>query len=140
MTAIALANSAIAGSSVSQLRNPGTQTYTDIFPGGPSISGIRIATDGDVDQRGSSGYTDRGDWLNSGSTSNYEVRFTQNSGDALDGDTLNTYHALSSNREVRLDTPGGTEAANITVDIRHATNTSDAISFVCTLSTDATPI
>ena len=143
MTGIAMAAAgAMAASESSFLTNPGTQTYFDISLGSTSTSGIRIATDGDVDERNDAAYSDNGDWLLAGGTaSDYEVQFAQNSGDTLAGDTLSTYHALSSSREVRLVTSTSeTLAANITVTIRHATNTSDSISFTCTLSADESPL
>ena len=139
MTAIALATSAAAAAQASLLIDPGLQVYSAFNPGGPpQTSGIRIATDRDVDENENGAYTDRADWLEaSGTPSEYEVQFVQNSGDTLGGAALSTYHALSSSREITLASIG---TANVTVTIRHATRTTDSISFTCTLIADNGPI
>jgi hypothetical protein len=132
-----------AGNSLkTYLIDPGTQNYSHTVPGGTAQSGVRIATDRDVDEKQAAVYTDRADWLDAGGTaSNYEVRVSHNSGDALDAgsDSTGVYLALSSNREWYLDALGGVKSCNLTVDIRQTADTSDAISFTVTLAADGAP-
>ena len=67
--------------SSSVLLNPGSQNYSHVNPGALATSGVRIATDRDVDERQASNYLDRDDWLEAtGTASDYEVRATVNSG------------------------------------------------------------
>ncbi len=133
---------AAGGGANSLLINPGSQSYAHINPNATATSGIRIATDRDVDeQQGSGVYADRGDWLRaSGTASDYEVRFTLSTGTLNVGsDSTGSYLALSSSREWYAESTG-VGGATGTVSIRHATRTSDEISFSVSLSVDGTPI
>ncbi len=131
------------GGLASFLSNPGGQNYVHINPSALATSGIRIATDRDVDeQQGSGTYIDRSDWLQSGGVaSQYEVRATLNSGSLDAGsDTTGSYLALSSSREWYCESNGGSQSASLTIDIRRSSSPSDAISFTCTLNADGTPL
>jgi hypothetical protein len=127
------------GLSRSFLIDPGSQNYSSIIPSGNSICGIRIATDRDVDERDSGGYTDRADWLDAvGTPADYEVRVTVDSGSLDAGsDTTGSYIALSSSREWYTD---DIQSADLTISIRRATYTADEISFTCQLVSDNSPI
>lgn len=131
----------LSAGSGSFLTNPGDQNYIHVNPSALADNGVRIATDGDVDERDAvSTYTDRGDWLLAGGTaSDYEVQATLSSGDTPTG-TLGSYLALSTNREWYLDTNGGFETCVLAITIRRIANTSDSISFNVTLTADGTPL
>lgn len=133
---------AVAASENSLLNDPGTQNYTHVLPNSTSRSGVRIATDRDVDERELDSYVDRADWLlSSGTASDYEVRCTVNSGTLAGGSSATgSYLALSSSREWYVETTHVTATASLTIDIRDASNTSDAISFSVSLSADGTPL
>ena len=130
---------AMAAANASFLSDPGTQNYNRIAPSGDSRCGIRIATDRDVDEiEGTGVYTDRADWLEaSGTASNYEVRATLDSGTLSSATATGSYLALSSSREWYTD---DIESADLTISIRHATNTTDEISFSVQLISDNSPI
>lgn len=132
------ASGVLSSSDSSFLTNPGTQNYASLTTTPlNSDSGVRIDTDRSVYELDQGSPTDRGDWLLAGGTaSDYEVRFVQDSGTAVTG-TLNTFLALSSDREVTLEGSGvGTINAALTVTIRHATNTSDSIDFTVNLQSE----
>lgn len=120
----------------SLLTDPGNQSFSNVTFSADARNGLRIATDGDVDEIDTGPtYTDRGDWYAAGATSSdYEV-FVTNSGDALAFGTLSTWLPLSSSQLWYLEvSPVATETCTLTVTIRHAVNTSDSISFTVDLS------
>ena len=141
LSAITAAVAAASGA-VSLLNDPSTQNYSHIAPGSTARSGVRIATDRDVDERDLNTYTAMAAWLQaSGTASDYEVRCTVNSG-SLDAGSAATgsYLALSSSREWYCESTGGVQSANLTIDLRKITDTDDSVSFTVTLSADGTPI
>ncbi len=114
------------------------QSYSSTTNGATDRSGVRIATDRDIDeiQTTTPTYIDRGDWLLVGGTaSNYEVRCTVNSGTVTGGATCDgsTYLALSTNREWYVEA-GSLNTAQISLTIRHATETNDNVTFTVDLS------
>lgn len=138
MTAIMAAQSVAKNT---RLLNPGSQAYSHLLPGGNAISGVRINNGRSVEERQGGVYIGRATWLlPSGTAADYEVRFTQNSGDTLHGDTLGVWHTLSANKQTYLDVNIAVENANVTVEIRRAAKTADLISFVVTLNADGAPI
>lgn len=116
------------------LVNPGTQTYSSFVFNGTATSGIRIATDGKVYELTGAGASEAAIWLRSGTASVYEVRYTVVSG-TIDSGTTGVYLAISTDRDVSIQTEfEETDTAQLTVHIRHATNTSNAIQFTANLS------
>ena len=91
--------------------------------GGPGTASaaVNFETDGDVMAVISTGSSDAGDWIvpKSMAPGAYEIMAHQNSGDAVGGDPLDTWHALTSLRSWSL-TQGvvGEKSANLTVSIR----------------------
>lgn len=135
MSAITALSGVVAGSNASFLNNPGTQSYSHITFGGTCSNGIRVANDGKVYELDNGTATERATWLLSGGTaSDYEVQYTVNSG-TIDAGTTGSYLALSTFRDAAIQTElVETDTANLTVTIRHATRTTDSISFTATLS------
>jgi hypothetical protein len=66
-----------------------------------ATAGYRLESDGDIVHTDTSGQTDVGDWLSrkSAAPGAWEVRATLSSGSAPVSGTLNTWQALTSNRE-----------------------------------------
>lgn len=128
----------------SLLVDPGLQSYINITGGsGTARSGIRVATDGDLDEIDYPFiYTDRDDWYLAGAnSSDYEVEVIVNSGTLTSGTTgSGNWQSLSTSRTWYCETNGGIQQANLTFTIRHATRTSDSISFTVTLYADDSPI
>ena len=118
-----------------------TVNFSSITFDAIDYSGVRIATDGDVDERTSvlGPYADRYDWLLVGGTAaDYEVRFEYQPGSSANrgGITDANYYQLSTNRETHVyaDFIGQPAEATVLVTIRHRVNTTEAVSFTVTLS------
>ena len=134
--ALAAVTGVAAASTNTALIDPGQQNYGTVNVGATSDSGIRINTNRDIEERQNGSYTDQADWLSSGaSSSDYQVMFSQVSGDTLSGNSLGVYHALSASREVYVatSTPGAV-AANVDVTIRRIASPGDSVTFTVTLS------
>lgn len=136
MTAMTM-GAAGASANISKLLSVSTQAYANITFGGTARSGIRVDTDGylyEIDTGPT--YTQRDQWLHaSGTASDYEVIFTLNAGTLDGGVTAGTPHTISVDRDVYIETETvETDTANLTVQIRKITNTSDSTSFTNTLS------
>lgn len=91
-----------------------------------TTAGYRVNTSGISEKREGATYTTLETWLTSGYTaSNYEVRATLLSGDALTSGTVGSWLALSSSREWRQQVPGGSSgivwSSNLLIEIRNAT-------------------
>lgn len=128
------------GGRTGQLNNPGTQTYSDTTSGSPfsSKSGIRIASDRDVDERRDDAYFDQNDWLIGGDVGDFEARLTY-SGTALDAGsdaTSPTFVSCDTDPEwwITRTGVGGPDTGSGTVRIRRKSDTSDFIEFSVSFS------
>lgn len=96
------------------------------FPVGGS-SGIKVAASGKLQARNGDLYSDfAGEWLSITGTAeaaNYQVRATQVAGDAVAGDSVGTWLALSADREWRIAVTGANpeKLATLTLEIRRGT-------------------
>lgn len=113
-----------------------TETYSHTGTGGAGGDcRIQVDTDGDIYQKGGLD-TKQDDWLLSGGTaSEYEVKADVVSGTVDVGDSTGTFLALTTDRQWGVQESAlTTDTLELTITIRHATNTSDSISFTAELS------
>ena len=81
----------------------GDKAYSSIQQNQSATSGIRVGSLKTISQRVQNSYIADGFWLeDNGLNSDYEVRCQQISGDAVEGDVLNTYLSCDSGRQWRL--------------------------------------
>lgn len=98
-------------------------------------AGVRFNSNGDVDGTAATSLNwslEDGRWLHVGSASDYEVRFTKNSGANPTSGTLNTWLGLGTSRSVSYSQSGiGTLSGSFTVELREAStqNVIDSTTF-----------
>jgi len=75
----------------------------DTLSSSAATAGVQWQNDGDFAHLGDGGAGPT-EWLSRGAAADYEIRFTESSGDALDvsSDALNTWLPLSSTRQVLI--------------------------------------
>ena len=139
MTAVNMAAS-VNQSVGSHLEDPGAQSYSNLVFNANARNGFRLQTNGDLDELDGAPtphtYTNQGIWWDGvGSSSNYEVMVTVNSGTIDGGSVTGSWITISTNLEWYIErTTLGTDTASLTVDIRRIANPGDAIQFTVGLS------
>lgn len=95
------------------------QYITSVGPTGPRTAGYRLNTSGIAESRVQTAYTTIETWRVVGAASDYEVRATLVTGDALTSGTVGTWQALSSSREWLISTPThGSMLSELLIEIR----------------------
>lgn len=95
------------------------QSITSLGPTGTLTAGYRLNASGIAESLVQAAYTTIETWLVIGAASDYEVRATLVTGDALTYGTVGTWQALSSSREWRISTPTpGAKLSELLIEIR----------------------
>ena len=95
------------------------QSITSLGPTGTLTAGYRLNTSGIAESRVQAAYSTIETWLVVGAASDYEVRATLVTGDALTSGVVGTWQALSSPREwlISVTTPGA-KLSELLIEIR----------------------
>jgi len=95
------------------------QSITSMGPTGTRTAGYRLNTSGIAESRVQADYSTIETWLVVGAASDYEVRATLVTGDALTSGVVGTWQALSTSQEWRISvTTPGTKLSELLIEIR----------------------
>ncbi len=119
-----------------------TFNFSSLATGTTVTNGVRVATDGDLDENNNTSYSAADTWLKTGGAAgDYEVRCSVTSG-SVAGDTTGSFLALTSSREWYVADSaddGSAVTAEVDITIRH-TNGSEEVTFTVTLSAEKVTI
>ena len=94
------------------------QYITSVGPTGPRTAGYRLNTSGIAESRVQTAYTTIETWRVVGAASDYEVRATLVTGDALTYGTVGTWQALSSSQEWQISAWKPSKMSELLIEIR----------------------
>lgn len=129
------------GTSASYLLAVTNKSFSDTSAWPTDVTnGVRIRTNGNVEENDTGIYSVRDQWMGAGGTaSNYQVKATATAGASnVSGNSLGVWHSLSGSKGWNVvQTGAGPKTASLTIDIRNASDFSDAIQFTVSLSANA---
>jgi len=94
------------------------QSITSLDPVGTRTAGYRLNTSGIAESRVQAAYSTIETWLVIGAASDYEVRATLVTGDALTSGTVGTWQALSASREWLITATTPSKMSELLIEIR----------------------
>jgi len=94
------------------------QSITSLDPMGTRTAGYRLNTSGIAESRVQAAYSTIETWLVVGAASDYEVRATLVTGDALTSGAVGTWQALSASREWLISATTPSKLSELLIEIR----------------------